>query len=160
MKEIINNLPSLTALLTSITDIVLKLSAKKAVPAKQKEINDITELYIKAQSQALELQQAAIDKDKKIMELENKLIDKRNLKYEKYAYFEYDGDKQIDGPFCQNCYETKGLKIHLIETIKKGKHVCKSCKEIYIDSACFKSSTTRKSGPSINAWYKNQGIQL
>jgi hypothetical protein len=159
MKEIIDKLPAFTSLLASIADIGLKLfDLKKTMPAKQKEINDITELYIKAKLQALELQQANIDKDKKIIELENKLIDKRNLKYEKYAYFEYDGDNQIDGPFCQNCYETTGLKIHLIETII-GKHECKSCKEIYIDSVCFKFSTSSKSSLSRNDWLRTQGIQ-
>jgi hypothetical protein len=42
MKEIIDNLPVLTPFLASITDMGLKLlDLKKAMPAKQKEINTI-----------------------------------------------------------------------------------------------------------------------
>ena len=68
-----------------------------------------------------------IDKNKSILDLEDKLKIKENIVYEPPYYFLIT-DEVKEGPYCQNCYDSQAKLIRLQEEGAKGYWRCFNCK--------------------------------
>ena len=82
-----------------------------------------------AKLELAEVQNLLLDKDKKIMTLEQTLHTRKNVLWESPWYWCVDGGKK-DGPFCQQCYD-KELKLIRLQDHRNGYWGCLSCKNSY-----------------------------
>lgn len=86
-----------------------------------KEIVDLIKkgATIEAQEKIMELREAALGLQEenftfreKIRALEDELKVKKQLKFERTAYWLHNGH-QKDGPFCQRCYDVQNILVRL-----------------------------------------------
>lgn len=110
-------------LLPNYKDII-ELLKKGATIEAQEKIMELRE-------GALALQEENIQLRERIKELENELNLKKNVIYEPPYYWLKLNDKK-DGPFCQNCYDSKQKLIRL-QSLGKGAWRCHSCDKNYFD---------------------------
>ena len=82
-----------------------------------------------AKLELAEVQNLLLDKDKKIMTLEQTLHTRTNVLWESPWYWCVDGGKK-DGPFCQQCYD-KEFKLIRLQDYRNGYWGCLSCKNSY-----------------------------
>lgn len=54
----------------------------------------------------------------------------KNVFYEKNACWANDPGGTKNGPYCSNCWDAHKYKIHLHETVSRGRYQCPSCKVI------------------------------
>ncbi len=97
------------------------------------KLADLISALADAKIELAEIQDIISEKEGKIKELEEALEVKNKMHYEKPYYWMIDGDKR-EGPFCQQCYDSKGKQIRLQDK-KNGYWTCSTCKNDFIDSS-------------------------
>ena len=96
----------------------------------QLEFGKLADLLRKSEERLNNIERTAIEKDKKIVELEGILKHKNNITRHLDAYYEKDTEGNASGnPFCVGCWDIHYKKISLIRS-KESAHfqVCSSCK--------------------------------
>ena len=81
----------------------------------------------------------AADNAETIAELQNILNTKESLNFENGMYFRNSEDGNKDGPFCQQCYDSEGLLMRLVEStafIPSSQQwgtaqVCRKCESVH-----------------------------
>lgn len=81
--------------------------------------------------QASEIKEILLEKDSIIKELKNRFSIRNKLEWEQPYYWLIEGD-QKDGPYCQNCYDSKAQLIRL-QGNDNGYWECAACKNKYFD---------------------------
>lgn len=100
-----------------------------------------------------DLKSEVLNKDEIIKELEAKLKKETEMKWEDPFYFHHKNDGSKDGPFCQQCYDTKKQSVRL----PKGDGpwlTCNTCKSSYDNPNGERASIglARSSYDGPNGW--------
>lgn len=109
-------------------------------------ISTVAEMYKKgmnqeAEAKLLELREEYLRLREENLELRTKLHEveeanaiKSQMVFEEPFYFKSEGESK-DGPFCQRCYDAKGITMRLIKVDDNpfGSHRCPDCEQYYGD---------------------------
>lgn len=94
------------------------------------QIAELTANLAEISIQAAALKNEILKKDEMNKELESRLKLKASVHWKDPVYFvKSEGDK-MDGPYCQQCYDTKGMLVRLPSGDSRY-WVCKSCHSTY-----------------------------
>ncbi len=140
------DLTAVTAIIGSVktaTEIakLLKDSNLSFEKAEMKlKLADLISALADAKTELAEIQHVISEKEGKIKELEEALEVKNKMCYEKPYYMMINDDNKKEGPFCPQCYDSKGLRVRL-QDYKNGYWTCPTCKN------GFEDSTFNRQGP-------------
>ncbi|MFA5393697.1 MAG: hypothetical protein WC081_02780 [Candidatus Ratteibacteria bacterium] len=92
------------------------------------------ELYqqiLEVQNKLIEMQKKIIDLENKNRELKDELTLKKNLIFERNAYWVKRGNDEKDGPFCSHCYDDCNKLIRMrTGNYEFGWAYCPKCTQI------------------------------
>ena len=123
---------SLLGSLKTATDIakVIRESGNTLERAEFKlKLADLVEALADAKMEAAGVQQAILDRDELIRQLQEELKVRVNLKWEQPCYYltNLDGAKE---PYCQNCYDSSS-KLARLHSDGRGHFGCRVCKQTF-----------------------------
>jgi ribosomal protein L37AE/L43A len=128
---------SIVTLVKNCVDLIKSIQSKdgKINSISVNDFSDLQNNLININQYMEELKNQLIQRDKEIERLERALKDKNCFVFKKYYYFEVDTNgNEIDGPFCQKCFEANKMKIHLLPRAEKGSWWCSSCNKALYDN--------------------------
>ena len=133
---------------------------KQAVELAQKS-NDLPliQKLFEAQQQMIELQAENLSLRQKIQKYKDLLETKKNMVYEKNAYWRIlepkDGGEGRTGPYCSRCYDAEKLVVNLKRWDTSQKYNCPNCK---ITFNCGVLKDRQKSSIKLGRIYGNGNI--
>ena len=130
------DLTSVTAVLGSIktaTEIakLIKDSDLSLEKAETKlKLADLIGTLADAKLEVIGVQQVLAEAEARVRELEGALKTRQNLRWKEPSYW-LETEGTMDGPFCQQCYDTD-RKLVRLQGNGEGWFECKACKSSYV----------------------------
>lgn len=135
---------SLLGSLKAATDIA-KFVRESSVSFERAELKlklaELIEALANAKIEAADIQQAILDRDQKIKELEAAIALQAELRWEQPCYFRKN-EQGAEDPYCQNCYDSTG-KLSRLHADGSGFFQCRVCKQSFKTTERARSDQAR-----------------
>ncbi|MFV3408914.1 hypothetical protein ACNH6C_09930 [Bdellovibrio bacteriovorus] len=108
------------------------------------QLIDLHLAVVELKGSVLELKNENLEKEMKITELQAQLNQKVDMSWEDPFYFKKSADGKKDGPFCQQCYDSKSTIVRLPKPDSDNPwYTCKTCTSSYNNPNYSPSSHNR-----------------